>query len=62
MGYEEPSHFSREYRKFFGEPPKRDIERLQRLTTKEEGKGKKKDWRGGRGLVGAGLARSRPSR
>jgi AraC-like DNA-binding protein len=29
VGYDDPSHFSREYRKFFGEPPMRDVERLR---------------------------------
>ncbi|ACT07431.1 transcriptional regulator, AraC family [Dickeya chrysanthemi Ech1591] len=30
VGYESPSQFSREYARFFGAPPKRDIERLRR--------------------------------
>ena len=29
VGYESPSQFSREYRRFFGSPPMRDIERLR---------------------------------
>ena len=29
VGYEDPSHFSREYKRFFGDPPKRDVERLR---------------------------------
>ena len=29
VGYEEASHFSREYKKLFGEPPRRDVERLR---------------------------------
>jgi len=29
VGYEEASHFSREYKKLFGEPPIRDVERLR---------------------------------
>jgi AraC-like DNA-binding protein len=29
VGYESPSHFSREYARMFGEPPVRDIERLR---------------------------------
>lgn len=29
VGYESPSQFSREYRRLFGAPPRRDIERLQ---------------------------------
>ena len=29
VGYEDPSYFSREYKKFFGAPPQRDIARLR---------------------------------
>ena len=29
VGYEDPSQFSREYKRFFGEPPMRDVERLR---------------------------------
>jgi AraC-like DNA-binding protein len=29
VGYESPSQFSREYRRFFGAPPARDIARLR---------------------------------
>ena len=29
VGYEDPSYFSREYKKHFGEPPQRDISRLR---------------------------------
>ena len=29
VGYDDPSHFSREYKRFFGEPPRRDVERLR---------------------------------
>ena len=29
VGYKEASHFTREYRKLFGEPPIRDVERLR---------------------------------
>jgi AraC-like DNA-binding protein len=29
VGYESPSQFSREYRRQFGEPPARDIDRLR---------------------------------
>lgn len=29
VGYDDASHFSREYKRHFGEPPKRDIERLR---------------------------------
>ena len=32
VGYDDPSHFSREYKRLFGEPPLRDVERLQGLT------------------------------
>ncbi len=32
VGYESPSQFSREYSRFFGAPPKRDIEALRRRT------------------------------
>ncbi|HEV3029885.1 MAG TPA: AraC family transcriptional regulator [Planctomycetota bacterium] len=62
VGYEEPSHFSREYRKFFGEPPMRDVERLQGVAAKAEGKGKRKVLRWTHGLIGTDLPRSRTSR
>ena len=29
VGYEDPSHFSREYKKQFGSPPQRDIAKLR---------------------------------
>jgi AraC-like DNA-binding protein len=29
VGYEDPSQFSREYKRCFGEPPRRDVERLR---------------------------------
>ena len=29
VGYESPSHFSREYARLFGQPPIRDIQRLR---------------------------------
>lgn len=29
VGYDDPSHFSREYKRFFGHPPMRDVERLR---------------------------------
>ena len=29
VGYEDPSYFSRDYKKQFGEPPQRDIARLR---------------------------------
>ena len=33
VGYESPSQFSREYRRFFGSPPMRDMERLRATQT-----------------------------
>jgi hypothetical protein len=33
VGYDDPSHFSREYKRHFGEPPVRDVERLRELAT-----------------------------
>ena len=32
VGYESPSQFSREYKRLFGEPPHRDINRMRQLT------------------------------
>lgn len=32
VGYEDPSHFSREYKRHFGQPPIRDVERLRELV------------------------------
>jgi len=32
VGYESPSQFSREYRRFFGEPPLRDITYLRQMA------------------------------
>ena len=32
VGYDDASHFSREYRRLFGEPPLRDVERLRGAT------------------------------
>jgi AraC-like DNA-binding protein len=32
VGYEDQSHFSREYKRHFGEPPMRDVERLRELA------------------------------
>jgi AraC-like DNA-binding protein len=29
VGYDDPSHFSREYKRVFGSPPMRDVERLR---------------------------------
>jgi len=33
VGYDDASHFSREYKRHFGEPPMRDVERLRELAT-----------------------------
>lgn len=33
VGYEDPSHFSRDYKRHFGESPMRDVERLRTVTT-----------------------------
>ena len=33
VGYDDASHFSREYKRHFGEPPMRDIERLRDLAS-----------------------------
>jgi len=33
VGYEDQSHFSREYKRHFGEPPVRDMERLREMAT-----------------------------
>jgi AraC-like DNA-binding protein len=33
VGYDDQSHFSREYKKHFGKPPMRDVERLRELAT-----------------------------
>ena len=33
VGYEDQSHFSREYKRHFGEPPMRDVERLRDMAT-----------------------------
>ena len=32
MGYEDASHFSREYKRLFGEPPMRDVGRLRQAA------------------------------
>ena len=32
VGYDDASHFSREYKRHFGEPPARDVERLRDLA------------------------------
>ena len=36
VGYESPSQFSREYRRLFGQPPIRDVDRLRTLVTVQE--------------------------
>ena len=33
VGYDDCSHFSREYKRYFGEPPIRDVERLREVAT-----------------------------
>ena len=33
VGYDNPSHFNREYKSLFGEPPMRDVQRLRAVTT-----------------------------
>jgi len=33
VGYDDASHFNREYKRHFGEPPMRDVERLRELAT-----------------------------
>jgi AraC-like DNA-binding protein len=33
VGYEDQSHFSRDYKRHFGEPPMRDVERLREMAT-----------------------------
>ncbi|HSI37004.1 MAG: AraC family transcriptional regulator N-terminal domain-containing protein [Phycisphaerae bacterium] len=33
VGYEDPAYFSRDYKRHFGEPPGRDVERLRDLAT-----------------------------
>jgi AraC-like DNA-binding protein len=33
VGYDDASHFSREYKRHFGEPPMRDVGRLRELAT-----------------------------
>ena len=30
VGYDDAPHFNREYKRLFGEPPQRDVERLRR--------------------------------
>lgn len=33
VGYDDASHFSRDYKRHFGEPPLRDIQKLRRAAT-----------------------------
>lgn len=33
VGYEDQSHFSRDHKRHFGEPPMRDVDRLRELAT-----------------------------
>jgi AraC-like DNA-binding protein len=33
VGYDDASHFSREYKRHFGEPPMRDVGRMRELAT-----------------------------
>jgi AraC-like DNA-binding protein len=33
VGYDDAAHFNREYKRYFGEPPMRDIERLREMAT-----------------------------
>jgi AraC-like DNA-binding protein len=33
VGYDDASYFNREYKKLFGEPPVRDVERLRQAAT-----------------------------
>jgi transcriptional regulator GlxA family with amidase domain len=33
VGYEDPACFSRDYKRHFGEPPMRDVERLREMAT-----------------------------
>jgi len=37
VGYSEPSHFNREYKRLFGEPPKRDVARLRAVARQDAG-------------------------
>ena len=32
VGYDDASHFNREYKRLFGEPPKRDTDRLREVA------------------------------
>src|SRR5687767_10835874 len=33
VGYDDPAYFSRDYKRHFGEPPMRDVERMRELAT-----------------------------
>lgn len=33
VGYDDPSHFTREYKRLFGQPPKRHVEQLREVST-----------------------------
>jgi len=33
VGYDDASHFTREYKRLFGEPPMRDVQRLRATAT-----------------------------
>jgi AraC-like DNA-binding protein len=37
VGYDDPAHFSREYRRLFGNPPMRDVERLRAAASEVSG-------------------------
>jgi AraC-like DNA-binding protein len=39
VGYDDASYFNREYKKLFGEPPMRDVERLREDTNERVGQG-----------------------
>jgi AraC-like DNA-binding protein len=39
VGYDDAAYFNREYKKLFGEPPMRDVERLRKGTTERVGQG-----------------------
>jgi AraC-like DNA-binding protein len=37
VGYDDTSHFSREYKRLFGDPPMRDVERLRSAAHQSAG-------------------------
>jgi AraC-like DNA-binding protein len=37
VGYSDASHFTREYKRLFGEPPARDVERLREAAVEGSG-------------------------